>query len=740
LKKLALIFLVFAYVFSFYVAYVITDYEEIEKIKNLEKSIGTEFSIPNSLQLADPEEMYAILCDAAKEANVNIIRTSINYKENDEVEIIKYILLTTQTQYFNYYNLKGGRVLTNQDTQQSEYFLSTVSINDTNQIGEIKEFAHNDLITIKPLILSYESFPVYGTYYVEGDTYKVRDKFLDIFIQKINIYYEKYGSNFTQEDFLKNLGKKEAQEVRFSGINILKYQSYMVYIIVVILLAYYILNDSKRIGILKMHGISNVRMWYIMVGKLITLVFVFSVTASLVISLFLETKNSMFIYNVFMYQLKAYIILIVASIISFLYILRIKIISIIKKFKDTNSIFVLNLFIKIVCSVVIIMTGVSAIGQYNDIQNKMRDLKNWEQSKDYGIIFPVYVGYDNDDMFISESIYDSTVHNELYFLLNQNGSILINTKMYEEKNLLVNQNWNGIRSIKVNPNYLNKFPVYDINGELIQISEDTTNWILLVPEKYRNRETDILNFFANSRKNKMKNDQDYYNKAIQESIANQEIRVIWLKNEQKIFSFNPEVFPSEGNIILDPIIEVVTERNSLLTDRDTILGGGSTDPLKIKLLNRDPLKTYNMLEPELKRLKLEDNFKHLITIDQQIMKEIYQYQSFVRESLLAILGLMIGLIVLIVQNLIIVFNKNQHRFIVRRLFGVGFFRTYKEYIGMFLAIWMLQILIAFFINKEITLELLLVSTFCMGIELIASVIVLISIEQTKKIQVLKTGG
>lgn len=74
------------------------------------EGIGKPFVIPNDLLLADPEEMYPLLCEAADESKVNIFRTNINYKTDDQVEILKYVLLTGDTRFFDAFRLKSGRL------------------------------------------------------------------------------------------------------------------------------------------------------------------------------------------------------------------------------------------------------------------------------------------------------------------------------------------------------------------------------------------------------------------------------------------------------------------------------------------------------------------------------------------------------------------------------------------------------------------------------------------------------
>lgn len=752
------IFLILASVFSFAITYTQTDKEELEKMEKAGEGIAKPFVIPNDLLLADPEEMYPLLCEAANELKVNIFRTNIHYNTNDQVEILKYVLLTGDTRFFDAFRLKSGRFLTSKDTQQGSAFMSTVDTGDHNQIGIVRDFGNTDLVTIKPLKTAYEHLPVYGQYFVEASDNRTYGAFIKSFVAKVNRHYQKYlKASYTPEDFQKPSNSGGGSGVG-SSIDYLKYINYAIFLITLILLIYYIFYESKLIGIMKMHGLSNFRLWFIIAGRLITGIFVLSAAVSLLVAIAIKDTTSQFVGSTIISQFKTYVIMMAISLVSYIYISRIRVSDAIKNRKDTNGIFALNTLLKAGCSILLVLIGLAIWGQYAEIRAKQQNLKNWERTKDYGVFYPLYIGYDLEDVQQGSPKTTAFINVELYPVLNKMGALLINTRMYEETALRSNRDWNGIRSIKVNPNYLREFSVYDIHHNPVQISEDTTNWILLVPEKYRNREKEILSFFHKERvgtkdyEGVYEHEVRFFKRAVPDRVKNQEIKIIWLANDQKIFSFNPEVFPSENNVIIDPIIEVVTEKNSLCTDRDSILGGGCTDPLKMRLIDRDAALTYRTLEPELKRLKLDDNLKHLITIDQYVLQQIYELQKGMNQLWLISLGLISGLLFLVVQNLSIFFNKYQRKFVVRRLFGTGFFRTYKEYILLFSATWAFQILICFIVNRTSAyipfvvklnrtadIRLFTVAAVLVLIELAASIIALGIIEQKSKVKVLKGG-
>ncbi|HOR00032.1 MAG TPA: DUF1430 domain-containing protein [Anaerolineae bacterium] len=752
MKKVVVAFLVLAAVFSFYIAYSQTDKEELAGMERAEEGIAKQqIVIPSDLLLANPEALYPILCKAANGHKVNLLRTSIHYRPDDRVEIAKYVLLTGDTHFFDAFRLESGRLLTASDTQQGGSFMSTANTGEPSQVGVIKDFGGNDLVTIRPLQAAYEQLPVYGQYYVEAASDEAYEAFIDDFVAKVN---EHTRSSYTRQDFRKSAADHGLIAMA-SWFSVLRFLNYMISVVILVLLTYYIFSESRRIGIIKMHGGANIRLWFIVAGKMITAVFVVATVASLLAALVVKNTTGHFVGRVVLDQVTTYIVMLAISLVSYVYISRIKISDAIKNRQDTKGIFILNMLLKASCSIFVILLGLAIWRQYGMIGEKQRVLQNWAHVKDYGVFYPISIEYGPEDMEAGRRIVDQALY-ELYPALNRLGSVLIAANSYEERALVLNRNWNGIRSIKVNPNYLRAFPVYDADHNPVQVSEDTADWVLLVPEKYRYREKEILGYFQKYRADWKGVDEGYYKRTIPDSLRDQRIVIVWLANDQRVFSFNPDVFPAENNIIVDPIIEVMTESNSLIADRIVARGGGATDALKIRLIDRDAALTHKALKPDLERLGLDDNLKHLVTVHQFVLQEIHGLQEMLNLLWLVSLGLIAGLLTLVVQNLTIFFNRYQRRFIVRRLFGTDFYRTYKEYIWLFLVIWAFQLLISsaldslmpssagaypqLFVNEGMAgIRFLAVTVTLMAVELAASVVALARIEQKNKVKVLKGG-
>jgi len=734
LKKFLVLFCALVSIFSFLITYTQIEHTQIEDMENIEKNIAREFTIPKNMVTATPETLYPMLLETAKEYNVNVFRPSINYNSDDKVELIKYILLTNETHFYDAFKLKNGDFLNPSKTQRGDFFLSNVNTTSKKQTGEILNFGNNSNVMIKTLKDSYKYLPIEGQYFAEAHDKQTFKNFLNSFVLKIN---KKYNQSLSIDDFTKS--NHSSKNHTSSGLMYLTYIYYIVILIILLFLIYYIFNESKRVGIMKIHGVSDIKIWSILIGKLITVSFSILTIVLVIIALFIENTMWEFIYKVAIYQMKTYIIIILISLISYIFISKMKINEAIKNKKNTNEIFILNVLLKIICSIILISFGFEMLNQYNTIKIKQENMKNWTHSKDYGIFYPLYVGHDQEDIANGQRKNTEQINGPLYHTLNNMGAILINATAYEADNLRLNSDYKGINSVKVNNNYLQEFPVYDVNNIPIKVSENETTWVLLVPEKYRMKSKEILKFFKQDRRDFKDAEEEFWNKKLSKDIKKQKIKIIWTKNKQDIFSFNPEVFKYQNNMIKDPIIQVITENNSLNMDKSSILGNGSSDPLKIKLIRRDSDATYQKLEPQLKKLKLDDNLRHLITVDQYSLQEIHDLQKQMNTVLIVISGMLAGLLIINIQTVIVSFNKNHQKYTVNRLFGISFIKTYRPYLLLLLVSWVIQVIVCLMMNKGFDVDLLIIASILIFLELICSIFTIIIIEKRSIIKYLKGG-
>lgn len=754
MKKIVFTALIVSFVFSLSISYQQIKNDEIEKLATLEKKFATPFVFPEHEGLADPEEVYPLLRKVATEAQVNLFRAGRYYRPDEQIEMLKYLLLTGETTFFDYVQLASGRILQIEETQNSKLFLSSIQTDDKKQVGRIQYFDPEQLITIKSLQTSYDYLPVHGRYFAEAKDNKQFQLFLKTLSTEINSYLSDRDGDkahsYTPADLQPPEAFTQPQEDFFTltDLHYLRYEQFILFAVTLFLLIYYIFNRAKQIGILKMHGLSNLRLWWIVVGRLIITAVGVTALGSVLFGLTLHEPVK-FLAEAFLQLGLACLILTLLSLFCYVYIATIKVSQSIKNRKDTRGIFVLNVVLKVVSAVALILMGLETFAEYADLSDKQdqvhaqqEQLGNWGNMKDYGLV-QAYAGHTTAytlEEYEAELSKGDKVLFELYPFLSARGALYIDAGEYEQESLLSNSNFSGILSITVNPNYLKTFPVYDREGNPVQISEKTTDWVVLVPEKYKDREKEIRDYFE-----KDKESRKFY-LTLDEG---QKMKIIWLAEDQYIFSFNPDVFPSEENMILDPIIHIKTENNHLFTYRGGIQGKGLNDPLKLKLIDEDPKLTYEKLKPELKQLKLDDRIQ-VVSFHQSIIQKIDELNEDIQTNLLKMLGFAVVFMLLTVQNQIIFFHKHQQRFVVHRLFGIGFFKTYRPVFSWWALTSMAFVLLSFAKDRIEEPEfrmitgitdphflILVLSLF--AIEILTTVIALTVMERRNQIQVIKGG-
>ncbi|MBB4826387.1 bacteriocin-associated integral membrane protein [Sporosarcina luteola] len=734
MKKIIICFIILISLFSYYLFY--KDYENLEWQKSTNPNDFSNFSfvLADEALLSDPEIIYPIIKKTAKELGVNVFRHAILYREENSVDSIYYILLTTKTKLFNTFDLKDGRYLEPSETQSEEAYLSSNTKKDQYQIGTIKVFGDKNVLMFRPLIDSYHQIPVTGEYHIESMKPIEKTVFYETLAKNFN---EKLNPQiaYTSEDFTSD-ESIDSDIYMPTDTSMLSYLKFILAGVIALLVFYYTIHQGRAIAVYKMHGLTNIRIWMMLTGKILSITFILTTSVLIVLLFFQEGWYPVFIYKFVLQQILIVGIIMFFSISALIYINTIKLNAVLKNRKDTKLIIIFNILLKSILFIVSILLISSLVDQISKIDYKKAQLTNWEQSAEYGVFYPFFVGLDNEDLNKNNGLTTYSAISELYTLLNKSGSLLINTKYYEQNALRLP--YEGIRFISVNPNYLKKFPVISEENKEVVVEEAIQHQILLVPSKYKDKEQVILEYFHKNQLDNIVYQKDSLQTEVPEQLASPDFRIIWTQDHQKIFSFNPEVFPNENNMIIDPIIKVVTEKNSLAVDKHVILGGGATDPLKVRLINNDSLLTYNSLKNTLRELQLDDNLKYLVTINHIIFKQLNDLKQERLVTMLILVSIIICVIFILVQNTILMFNNQKKLFIVRGLFGVGFINTYRSILYTFLGTWLAQLIITI-IFTTISSSIAFIVLALLMIELFMIVLTIIVLENKNKISILKGG-
>ena len=328
---------------------------------------------------------------------------------------------------------------------------------------------------------------------------------------------------------------------------------------------------------------------------------------------------------------------------------------------------------------------------------------------------------------------------EQYLYFNQRGALLANFSLYQPDLKKMNKSNDVNTYAQVNPNYLIVNNVLDTNGKKIVIDEKDKNYILLVPDKYKNIETEILNQHKLIKKGYGATDTDNADseKQIKDPsiVVNQPIKIIWIKNNQNLFTYRLDLESSNGNCIKGPILRVITESNGDLFDYNTIAGIGNS-PFKIKITD-DSNPSASIL-PELKKYyDLNTVIFPVVSVFDSVASDIKAIQNQITYVgfILALLAIIITII--LVQNIYNYFEQERLRLAVQSFHG---YKAIDKYFNYFLNItisWIITGCIGLAFIRKLNLLVIILALYLF--ELLISLIILIKVEKRNTLLITKGG-
>lgn len=644
--------------------------ESYNKLITSSSAFGFELTIPEDDYNSNPNYLQ-YLKQSAIDNDVNLIRT-VSYYDNEKgiSYTIDYIYLVTDTIFFRNIPMKEGRILSADDMNNSSVFISTENTDADEQIGVIADFGGGHYYSVHVLDDILKQYKYSGKYRIECNSYDQFTEFLDDYVSYLKSRTS--GVELTRDMFI-----AINSESQLKTENTVSLTAIIVFFFLIIFFTFlfYLVSQTKSISVMKLNGFTTREICSRIFIKFFTKIFIISNIAILPLMLLIPNNNMEFVIKVFGTNLLIFILmLLLLSYMCAIYTRYIKTTYCIKGKKPIGAITLFNGIFKIAVSVVIILLAVNLIGDMQRISEKQNNLENWTTASNYGVFYPIRTGDDSTAIRSSKYPLDVPAYDLYPFLNNEMQAIYINSDLYTSESIEANVNNDYIREITVNPNYLKEYPIYDENGEPIDISEDTPYAIYLVPEQYKDMEEYNYEYFSYGREQFHKLHTDLYNQEAKPEST--EIVFIYTKSGQNVFSFNSNVLPENNNLIPDPIIFVMTEANSLVPDRFYNSTGNQT--LFIKLIDNDTELTYSTLLDTLKEYGLDDNFPYLIRPNEIILQEINNLQIHATVTKYALLGLSVLLLATIVQSIYLLFQRNRFEYFLKKAFGHTFLQKYKN--------------------------------------------------------------
>ncbi len=650
MKKLISIFLLIATVFSFFILFNNEKSKQQNNMELAEQQLKYSYKIlmPTQLSNLSQNEVYLKIKAAIDKTQGNIYYTRTI---GDDQHEIKYVY-TTNLQYFSNFKLKNGRSFT-KSALDTYSFLSSENTHSSNQIGTIATFAGKnkfEISTLKSMVKQGYLFDGYCTVTFNNNN--------------VNLFISDLEKSFNISGF--QIVPNTPMDVTSSPTTILIVIG--IYIIVMLLVLYNILKSYKIIGIEKLMGTSNKSIYINRLLILVKIQIIVTIPSSIIMILyFFKDYNQYFcefLFKLILLDIIQLIALLAICSIPFLYIKRIKVSDMIKNKQPNSEIMIVNFIVKTILLVIFIICINQGISNYNRIKDVFTNsFKQWDDIKNYAVI-PNISNISNDQLNSDKFEQDQK---NMYLYFNAKGAILANFSEYSPdiRSMRISQTKYEYQrdNVTVNPNYLNKYPIYDENNKRIVIPESDSDYTVLVPNKYKNSEKNIRNML-----------QIFINGYSEQNIKNENIKIIWTKSNQKVFSMLMDVNPNEGNYVENPIIRVLTDSNGALSDYDTILGI-DTNPFKIKVDNY--LNPGDTIRPVLQQFGYNKYVKTISNVDEEVASEITDVRQLLQYLSLTLLLSGIAIVIVILQNIYNYFKKYKTYIAIKQLHGYKLIDNHK---------------------------------------------------------------
>lgn len=646
----------------------------------------TPVHVCNAEESVDPSLFWKSLKRSADEAGINLFRKVSGWTPADQPFSSYYAYFSQDnTSFFESFSIVGMNPR-NVSLTSSDWSFGTSNAEPLHHSsGTISDIAANDQCLIVPLEKAFDSYPIIGIYYVEAPVENRAEEFVSLankYLQQADISATLAFSSTNQEatDLSYDAGEVDEGLTNFAVL--------LSVLIVVAIIGYYQLSEAKRFSILALYGNGIVSTWFQACGKYLFKVIGISLVLYALLVAFIPGSSAGLIVQIGANLAYAFGIILVSSCVIALIVRPRNNALALKGRSSAKKLAMVCLGAKAVLCITLAGMCASTLGMQEALQEEAARYKSWSQASQYGIFSPLSLGYDGNEL---ETKVIPNIVFDFYPTATKKGALYIDSSQYLP--IALANSSQEYRSITVNPNYLKAFPIVDCQGNIVNIQEAEQNWILLVPEAYRAEEQSIREKWDLMRNPDEEGltlwDKDvvWCGRTVESVPSDQAIEIIWVKNNQQIFGFNPEIGKENDGNISDPIIEVLTLSNSCGMERWNAITGGMESALKIPLAEGDPVRSYEEYRPLLSEYGLDDNLKQLVTHEGAVFEALQGFRDARNGLILQMSLVLVAFIIISVQCATLLFEMNLRLAAVKKVFGYGFFSREARPIIVWGSLW-----------------------------------------------------
>lgn len=237
--------------------------------------------------------------------------------------------------------------------------------------------------------------------------------------------------------------------------------------------------------------------------------------------------------------------------------------------------------------------------------------------------------------------------------------------------------------ISINYEYLKQNPIYDVDGNRVQFTDQNETVVhVLIPEQFKSYEKTL--------KEQIVKDitSDYYiiddlAKKGEQQHPDYPVQITWVKDNQKYFTYDPDVGMAHNCYIQDPISYVynnVSISKNLMAD---LFSGGNY----LKIPVEQSKQTLDYFEKDIQACGLEDSVTVVNNAYERVSDKIYRVEQQLRQQIFFSAAYSIVFVVLIFVSALTIIQAEQRKLYIMCLLGYSAFRCNMQYYGKSAIFW-----------------------------------------------------
>lgn len=602
----------------FLMQYSLTNHENFDTVVYGEKKLGSYYlvQLPHSILKNESNEIVKNIENIFDQYNASFFIT-----KSENQHYFKYVYVNETEKYEEILNVDS---IYNADTHNK------------NIRNKIEQFDDSYRLTIKDLSE------------IEKDGFQLEGEAI-IFIKDTTKYKDlkrELESNLSIE--IKDISLSSGQIDMMPWIIL---SIFAFYLVLILLVTYDLFKRFKTFSIYKLNGYSSFTIWKDYIIHILSIQFIVSFIGYFLLTIIkCQRYNDYvqeFLINGFcMLGILMIFTFIICSIIMYRFT-KVKAIDFLKNRNISNKFMFFNQLILLCVVLITIVLSSIGINKGYAIISRFNNYDEWEKTKNYYILSEM-TNVADSTLFSTHEFLNK--QKELYKEFNQLGSILADFNEYDQDTI------NDTSMAYVNVNYVKDQHIKDSHGKDIEISEDESKRVVLVPENTPLSKEQILNMT-----------EGMYD-------ISQGLKIICYKDNQKFFTFNSQITDGYSNMLSHPIVQVLTNNNGKESDYDIILGY-KYNPYKIK----GNKTTINQI---LEKYNLSQYIDKYITAYDEMSMLNHNEIIIVIAVMIVLITLITLILVILIQNINIYISHNIKRISIQTMNGYSFVDKYKPLILM----------------------------------------------------------